>query len=143
MPGGYPYDLQRFLDAQAPLYEQVLRELRARRKTSHWMWFIFPQIHGLGFSAMTQRYAISGREEAVAYDVHPILGPRLRECTALVNAVEGKTALQILGSPDDMKFRSCMTLFATCSAEPGVFNQALEKYFDGKGDERTLALLGK
>ena len=136
-----PYKLKRFVDAQAPVYEQVLRELRAGRKTSHWMWFVFPQIQGLGFSAMTQHYAISGRDEAVAYGLHPILGPRLRECTALINAVEGKTALQILGPPDDIKFRSCMTLFAACSAEADIFNQALSKYFDGKGDAKTLAIL--
>lgn len=137
------YNLQRFVDVQAPVYEQVLSELRAGRKTSHWMWFVFPQIQGLGFSSMSIRYAISGREEAVAYDSHPVLGPRLRECTALVNAVEGKTALEILGSPDDLKFRSCVTLFAACAAEPGVFKEALEKYFDGEGDAKTLALLGK
>jgi uncharacterized protein (DUF1810 family) len=107
------------------------------------MWFVFPQIRGLGFSSMSQHYAISGRDEAVAYDAHPVLGPRLRECTALVNAIEGKSALQILGSPDDVKFRSCVTLFATCAREPGVFTEALEKYFGGEGDAKTLAILGK
>ena len=105
------------------------------------MWFVFPQITGLGFSSMSHRYAISGRDEAAAYDAHAVLGPRLRECTAMVNAAEDQTALQILGSPDDLKFRSCMTLFSLCTAEPAIFNQALEKYFDGRVDEKTVALL--
>ena len=136
-----PYDLQRFLDAQAPVYEQVLRELQAGRKTSHWMWFVFPQIAGLGYSAMAQRYAISGREEAVAYAEHAILGARLRECTALVNAVEGRTAHAIFSSPDDLKFRSCMTLFALCAEDPSPFVAALAKYFEGSGDGVTARLL--
>src|SRR5690606_25094935 len=97
-----PHDLQRFLDAQAPVYEQVLRELRAGRKSSHWMWFIFPQVAGLGFSSMSRRYAISGRDEARAYAEHPVLGARLRECTELVNAVQGRSLREIFGSPDDM-----------------------------------------
>ena len=143
VPEADPFDLQRFLDAQQPVYEQVQRELRNGRKTSHWMWFVFPQIQGLGFSPMSVRYSISGRDEAAAYDAHPVLGPRLRECTALVNDVEGRSALEILGSPDDMKFRSCMTLFAACSVEPGVFNEALEMYFGGIGDAKTLAALGE
>src|SRR5438477_13206340 len=115
-----PFDLQRFLDAQSRIYPRVLAELRAGRKTSHWMWFIFPHIAGLGASTMSRHYAISGREEAAAYAAHPVLGPRLRECTALVNEVQGKTALEILGSPDDLKFRSCMTLFSSCTADPQV-----------------------
>ena len=143
MPETDPYNLQRFVEAQAPVYERVLAELRAGRKTLHWMWFVFPQIQGLGYSPMSMLYAISGREEAIAYDAHPVLGPRLRECTALVNAVNGKSALEILGSPDDLKFRSCVTLFAACTAEPGMFQAALEKYFGGVGDPKTLALLGK
>jgi len=143
VPDPDPFHLQRFVDAQAPVYQQVLRELSNGRKTSHWMWFVFPQIHGLGFSPMSVRYAISGRDEAAAYDAHPVLGPRLRECTALVNAVEGRSALQILGSPDDLKFRSCITLFAACSAEPGVFVEALEKYFGCEGDAQTLVTLGE
>ena len=110
-----PYNLQRFIDAQHDVYEGVLSELGAGHKTSHWMWFVFPQIAGLGFSAMAQRYAISDRDEARAYDAHPVLGPRLRACTELVNAVEGRNVHQIFGSPDDMKFRSCMTLFAECA----------------------------
>jgi uncharacterized protein (DUF1810 family) len=133
-----PFDLQRFVDAQAPVYEQVLRELRAGRKTSHWMWFVFPQVAGLGYSAMAQHYAISGRDEAVAYLEHPVLGPRLRELTAIVNALEGRTAHQVFGSPDDVKFRSCMTLFAECAQEPHIFRDALDKYFAGEPDPLTL-----
>jgi uncharacterized protein (DUF1810 family) len=143
VPDTDPYYLQRFVDAQAPVYERVLTELRNGRKTSHWMWFVFPQIQGLGFSSMSVRYAISGRDETVAYDAHLVLGPRLRECTALVNAVEGKSALEILGAPDDVKFRSCVTLFAECAAEPDVFKEALHMYFGGKSDVRTMAQLGK
>lgn len=138
-----PYDLLRFVESQDPLYGRVVSELRAGRKTSHWMWFIFPQIAGLGYSSMAQRYAISGRAEAAAYDVHPVLGVRLRECTGLVNAVEGRTSHQIFGSPDDLKFRSCMTLFALCAVDPQPFNDALEKYFSGERDTLTAARLGK
>jgi uncharacterized protein (DUF1810 family) len=141
MPNGDPFDLQRFIDAQEPVYQRVLQELRAGRKASHWMWFVFPQLSGLGNSAMSVRYAISGREEAAAYAAHLVLGPRLRECTALVNAVAGRSALEILGPPDDVKFRSCMTLFARCAPEPDVFKQALAKYFDGSEDSRTAARL--
>jgi uncharacterized protein (DUF1810 family) len=136
-----PYDLQRFLDAQEPVYEQVLRELCDGRKTSHWMWFVFPQIAGLGHSAMAQRYAISGREEAVAYAEHAVLGARLRECTALVNDIEGRTAHAIFSSPDDLKFRSCMTLFALCTQDASPFEYALTKYFEGTGDGMTEGLL--
>jgi uncharacterized protein (DUF1810 family) len=135
-----PFDLQRFVDAQAPVYEQVLRELRAGRKTSHWMWFVFPQVAGLGYSSMAQRYAISGRDEAVAYLEHPVLGPRLRECTAIVNAM-GRTAHQVFGAPDDVKFRSCMTLVAECSNQPEVFREALDKDFAGEPDPLTLQRL--
>ncbi len=124
-----------------PVYERVLDELRAGRKTSHWMWFVFPQIAGLGYSSMAQRYAISGRDEAEAYAEHPVLGDRLRECTALVNAVEGRTVHQIFGSPDDLKFRSSMTLFSLCAAEPQVFQDALDKYFGGEPDPQTVARL--
>jgi uncharacterized protein (DUF1810 family) len=133
-----PFDPQRFVDAQAPVYEQVLRELRAGRKQSHWMWFVFPQIAGLGYSPLAVRYAISGREEAAAYDAHPVLGARLRECTALVNQVEGRTAHQIFGSPDDLKFRSCMTLFSLCAANTQIFQDALDTYFNGAGDPLTI-----
>jgi uncharacterized protein (DUF1810 family) len=103
------------------------------------MWFVFPQIAGLGYSAMAQRYAIGGREEAAAYASHPVLGPRLRECTAIVTALEGKTVTQVFGSPDDLKFRSCMTLFAACAEEPAAFETALDRYFGGAGDPLTLA----
>jgi uncharacterized protein (DUF1810 family) len=132
------FDLQRFVDAQDGVYERVLDELRAGRKASHWMWFVFPQIAGLGFSSMAQRYAISGRDEALAYDAHPVLGERLRECTAIVNAVEGRDVHQIFGSPDDMKLRSCMTLFAECVDDGHVFRNALDKYFHGVEDQLTL-----
>ena len=135
------FDLQRFVDAQAPVYESVLSELRQGRKQSHWMWFIFPQFAGLGHSPMAQRYAIGSREEAVAYLGHGVLGPRLRECTALVNAVEGRTIREILGSPDDFKFCSSMTLFAAVSSEP-EFAAAIKKFYGGTPDRTTLDLLG-
>lgn len=130
-------DLQRFVDAQEPVYARVIEELKRGRKASHWMWFVFPQLEGLGSSSMAQRYAIASLDEARAYLAHPVLGTRLRECTAFVNAVEGRTALEILGSPDDMKFRSCVTLFREASGE-AVFQQALDKYFDGIADPLTL-----
>jgi len=136
-----PYDLQRFVDAQNPVYGRVCGELRNGRKQSHWMWFIFPQIAGLGRSPMAQRYAISSLDEAKAYLKHPILGPGLRECTRLVLLLEGRSAYEILGSPDDMKFRSCLTLFARAAPEERVFRDALEKYFDGDEDPLTLAKL--
>ncbi|MBV8698329.1 MAG: DUF1810 domain-containing protein [Bradyrhizobium sp.] len=136
-----PFDLQRFVDAQHDVYRQVAAELSAGRKRSHWMWFIFPQIAGLGFSAMAQRYAISSRGEAAAYLAHDILGPRLVECTRLVLSVEGKTIRTILGSPDDLKFRSSMTLFSAVS-KAQIFDQALAKYFAGEKDQATLDLLG-
>ena len=136
-----PFDLERFVDAQAPVYPHVLSELRQGRKQSHWMWFIFPQLAGLGNSAMAQRYALSSRDEAMAFLGHAILGPRLKECTALVNAVEGRTIREILGSPDDLKFRSSMTLFAAVSSEP-EFAAAIAKFYFGTPDARTLELLG-
>jgi uncharacterized protein (DUF1810 family) len=136
-----PFDLQRFVEAQAAVYERVRAELKNGRKQSHWMWFIFPQIAGLGHSAMAQRYAISSLDDAKAYLANPVLGPRLRECTSLVLQVVGKSALQILGSPDDMKFRSCMTLFARAAPEEALFRTALEKYFDGVEDSQTLTRL--
>jgi uncharacterized protein (DUF1810 family) len=115
-------------------------ELRRGRKQSHWMWFVFPQLAGLGYSAMAQRFAISSRLEAVAYLRHDVLGARLRECTALVNAVEGRTILGILGSPDDLKFRSSMTLFRAISSEP-EFAAAISKFTNGMPDQATLDLL--
>jgi uncharacterized protein (DUF1810 family) len=136
-----PFDLQRFLDAQAPVYPQVLAELRGGRKQSHWMWFIFPQLAGLGHSAMAQRFAIASRDEAAAYLGHGVLGSRLRECTALVNAVRGRTIREILGSPDDLKFHSSMTLFAAVSSDP-EFAAAVTKYYGGKPDQMTLDSLG-
>lgn len=135
-----PFDLQRFLDAQAPIYPRVVDELRRGQKQTHWMWFVFPQLAGLGHSAMAQRFAIASREEAVAYLGHGVLGPRLRECTALVTAVEGRTAREILGSPDDLKFQSSMTLFGAVSSDP-EFSAAIAKFYGGKPDQRTLDLL--
>ena len=135
------FDLQRFVDAQDGVYRHIIAELAAGRKQSHWMWFIFPQIAGLGFSAMAQRYAISSRDEAAAYLAHDTLCPRLIECTRLVLAVEGKTIRTILGSPDDLKFRSSMTLFSAVSGDP-IFDQALAKYHAGEKDQATLDLLG-
>ncbi|MHB8885411.1 MAG: DUF1810 domain-containing protein [Methylovirgula sp.] len=136
-----PYDLQRFVDAQAANYRQVCAELRDGCKRSHWIWFIFPQIAGLGRSEMSHRFAISSRAEALAYLAHPILGPRLRECTSFVNDIEGRTATQIFGSPDDLKFRSSMTLFASATPDNAVFEEALQKYFAGIGDPLTLQRL--
>ena len=136
-----PFDLKRFVDAQALVYPDVLSELRQGRKQSHWMWFIFPQLAGLGHSAMAQRYALSSRDEALAYLGHGILGPRLRECTVLVNAVEGRTIHEILGSPDDLKFRSSITLFGAVSSEP-EFAAAISKFYGGAPDPKTLELIG-
>lgn len=136
-----PFKLERFVAAQAPLYATVLKELKAGSKESHWMWFVFPQLQGLGSSAMAQRYAISGTDEARAYLAHSVLGPRLRECTETVNAVHARSAFRIFGSPDDMKFHSSMTLFAAVAEDPAPFTFALDKYFGGQRDPRTLALL--
>lgn len=137
-----PYDLARFVVAQAGTYQQVVAELRAGRKRSHWMWFIFPQVEGLGFSATSQRYAITSRAEAEAYLAHPVLGERLRDCTALVNAQRGHAIRDVLGAPDDMKFRSCMTLFEAVSHEP-AFGIALEQFHDGRRDQATLDTLAR
>jgi len=134
------YDLDRFVQAQAADYERVLAELRAGEKRSHWMWYIFPQIEGLGHSSMSRRYSIKSAAEARAYLDHPILGPRLRECSAIVNGIVGRSALEIFGSPDDMKLLSCATLFARVAHE-GVFDQLLQKYFEGRPDKETLRLL--
>jgi uncharacterized protein (DUF1810 family) len=135
------FDLERFISAQAPVYSRVVSELRAGQKQSHWMWFIFPQIAGLGYSAMAQRYAIGSRAEAEAYLDHPVLGPRLRECTRLVNAVDGKDINAILGYPDDMKFKSSMTLFAKVTPDNADFVDALNKYFGSAFDKATLERL--
>jgi uncharacterized protein (DUF1810 family) len=136
-----PHTLQHFLDAQSLIYEDVLTELRSGRKQSHWMWFIFPQIKGLGRSPTAVKFAIHSRAQAQAYALHPILGARLCECTQLVNAVESRTASQIFGYPDDLKFHSCLTLFANAAPDPAIFLQALEKYFAGQPDSHTLAAL--
>jgi uncharacterized protein (DUF1810 family) len=139
---GDPYRLERFVTAQdsGATYQRALAELRAGRKASHWMWFIFPQVAGLGFSAMAQRFAISGLAEARAYLGHPVLGPRLRECTGAIAAVDS-TADRILGPVDAMKLRSCMTLFAAAGPEEAGFGEVLTRYFDGEPDEATLARL--
>lgn len=137
-----PYDLQRFVDAQQTAYPRVLSELSGGRKRSHWMWFIFPQIAGLGFSPMAQRFAITSRAEAEVYLAHSILGPRLLECTRLVLAIKDRTINDILGSPDDMKFRSSMTLFDAVSDQP-AFGQAIAKYCPNGKDLATLQLLAK
>ena len=136
-----PFKLQRFVDAQAPVYADVLDELRAGRKASHWMWFIFPQRTELGRSAIARHYGIGSLAEAIAYLAHPLLDQRLQECTELMLAVKGKTALGILGSPDDLKFRSCMTLFRAARPELPLWDAALARYFGGKDDAATLALL--
>lgn len=133
-----PYNLERFVIAQAPAYGRVCEELGDGRKKSHWMWFIFPQVAGLGVSAMARTFAISSRAEAEAYLQHPILGPRLIECTKLVNRIEGRSAFDIFGSPDDLKFRSSMTLFAEAAPDEPAFKKALQKYFAGEPDRRTL-----
>jgi uncharacterized protein (DUF1810 family) len=137
-----PFDLQRFLDAQAPVYQRVLAELRQGQKQSHWMWFIFPQLAGLGHSAMARRFGIASRDEALAYLADGVLGPRLRECTVLVNAVAGRTIVEILGSPDDLKFCSSMTLFGAVSSDP-VFAEAIAKFYGGTSDSRTQDLLAR
>ena len=139
--GGDTFDLARFIDAQKSVYETALSELRRGRKTSHWMWFIFPQVAGLGYSAMSQRYAIADLEEAEAYLAHPVLGTRLRECAAVTLAVEGRSASAIFGSPDDMKLQSSMTLFARANGDGSVFEKVLEKYYGDEADEQTLDLL--
>ena len=136
-----PFNLQRFVDAQSPVYERVCSELRDGRKQSHWMWFIFPQLKGLGHSHLAQKFAISSRAETQAYLEHPLLGPRLRACSLLVTQIEGKTVQQIFGSPDDLKFHSSMTLFARVATDHQVFDDALNKYFDGEADRLTLLRL--
>ncbi len=135
------YNLQRFPEAQDHVYDAVLDELRAGRKSSHWIWFIFPQITGLGRSGMAQTFAMTSLEEAKAYLQHPLLGPRLRECTQLVLKVEGRSAEQIFGYPDNLKFRSCLTLLMTATTDNKVFKDALLKYFEGKPEQLTLDLL--
>jgi len=137
------YYLQRYLDAQEGVYHAVFEELRAGRKSSHWIWFIFPQIAGLGRSGMAQKFAIASLDEAKAYLQHPVLGPRLRECTQLVMNVAGRSAEEIFGYPDHLKFRSCLTLFMTATSDNTLFKDALLKYFDRKPDQLTLNVLAR
>ncbi len=136
-----PYNLLRFVRAQAPVYDRVLQELKAGTKMSHWMWFVFPQIRGLGHSPVSVEFGISGRTEAEAYLQHPVLGPRLKRCTQLVLQEEASTVTDIFGSPDDIKFRSSMTLFAQVSPDDDIFQRALQKYFAGAPDQLTLQRL--
>lgn len=136
-----PHNLQRFVDAQNPVFAQVCSELREGRKRQHWMWFVFPQIQGLGYSPLARKFAISSLEEAKAYWDHPILGARLSECCRLVNLVEGRSIDQIFGYPDDLKFRSSMTLFAHATSDNQIFKDALDKYFNGEFDNLTLERL--
>jgi uncharacterized protein (DUF1810 family) len=144
-----PHDLGRFIEAQQSCFARVCAELEAGRKTSHWMWFIFPQLRGLGVSATARRYALADLDEARAYLEHPLLGARLRECTRRVIAVQGRTATEIFGYPDNLKLRSCLTLFERTAAargpapqpEDGVFSVALERYFGGEPDPLTVQLL--
>jgi uncharacterized protein (DUF1810 family) len=140
-----PFNLERFMSAQAAVFPRVVEELHAGEKRSHWIWFIFPQIKGLGHSSQAEYYGIGSLQEAADYLRHPVLGERLRQCTRLVTQVEGRDLSRILGSPDDLKFRSSMTLFARAAEEAGLdaadFNDALKKYFNGEGDPLTVAML--
>jgi uncharacterized protein (DUF1810 family) len=138
-----PFDLKRFVDAQAPVYRNVVDELRRGRKRSHWMWFVFPQLRGLGASPTAVRYGISSLEEAGAYLRHGLLGPRLRECTELVNQVQGRSVGQIFGSPDDLKLHSSMTLFARATEDNEDFVALLDKYYDGQKDRLTVERLAR
>jgi uncharacterized protein (DUF1810 family) len=139
---GDTFNLQRFLDAQDRVVDTVTRELQDGSKRSHWMWFVFPQIRGLGHSSTAQHYALASLEEAEAYLNHPTLGERLVDWTKTVVGVQGKSAEQIFGYPDYLKFRSCMTLFSRVPGAPSVFQEALDKYYDGKPDQATLRILG-
>jgi uncharacterized protein (DUF1810 family) len=136
-----PFDLARFTTAQEGVYDGALAEIRAGDKRSHWMWFIFPQIDGLGSSSTAKHYAIKSAEEARQYLSHPVLGPRLRECAEAVLAVEGRTASEIFSSPDDLKLKSSMTLFEVVAEEDAVFGRVLDKYYHGQPDSRTLKIL--
>ena len=138
-----PFELSRFVEAQDKVYDRVLAELKSGRKRTHWMWFVFPQIEGLGHSWTTRCYSIKSREEAREYLDHPLLGKRLRECCELILALEGLSVSRIFGYPDDLKLKSSMTLFASVAESGSVFTRVLEKYFQGIRDERTLALLDR
>ncbi len=142
MPSADAYDLERFVSAQSGAYAGALGEIRAGRKRSHWIWFIFPQVRGLGMSSTSQHYGISGMDETRAYLRHPFLGPRLRECAEALLALEGRTASAIMPYPDDLKLRSSMTLFERVAGPDSVFSSVLEKYYRGDRDKRTLELLG-
>ena len=137
-----PFDLGRFVDAQSKDYARALSELRAGRKTTHWMWYVLPQMRGLGASSMATRYGIGSLDEARAYLAHPVLGPRLIECVAAMNGLRGGSAAEVFGAIDAAKFRSCLTLFLAVEPDNAVLREALDKYYAGVADERTLALLG-
>jgi uncharacterized protein (DUF1810 family) len=137
-----PHDLARFVSAQAPVMDDVLEELRRGRKRTHWIWFVFPQLKGLGMSSMAQHYGIASLDEARAYLAHPVLGPRLHECCECMLAVPHKSAHDILGSPDDLKFRSCVTLFALAAPADPLFQRCLDRFYGGVPDPRTVALCG-
>ncbi|MEH2701879.1 MULTISPECIES: DUF1810 domain-containing protein [Rhizobium] len=141
MAGDIDYKLHRFIDAQNGIYERALSELKAGRKTSHWMWFVFPQIAGLGTSAMAEKYAIRSAEEAAAYLADPILSSRLLRCVEAILSVDGRSTHEILGSPDDLKLRSSMTLFAAISDHGSPFHQVIDHFYQGKFDERTIEIL--
>lgn len=134
-------DLQRFVEAQNPVYDQVMQELQAGRKRSHWMWYVFPQLDGLGHSAMAERYALAGVDEARAYLAHPLLGPRLQACVTALLQHHDKSAREMLGSPDHLKLRSCLTLFAQAAPGNPLFQAALVQFYDGEPDALTLARL--
>jgi uncharacterized protein (DUF1810 family) len=136
------FNLRRFVEAQQPVIDQVLRELAAGRKTSHWMWFIFPQMKGIGRSSASEYYGIASLWEAQAYLAHPVLGERLRHCTSLVNSLHNRSASEIFGGIDSLKFRSSMTLFSRAAADNEIFHAALRKYFEGEPDSATIRLLG-
>lgn len=136
------FDLERFVAAQRSMYERALAELRSGRKRSHWMWYVFPQLAGLGRSPTSRHYAIASAEEADAYLKHPVLGPRLIECATAVLEINGRSAYEIFGSPDDLKLRSCATLFARISPPGSTFSKLLANYFAGEEDEQTVRLLG-
>lgn len=136
-----PFDLRRFIEAQEPVIATVRLELEAGKKRTHWMWFVFPQVRGLGASAMAQRFALASKPEAAAYLAHSVLGPRLIDCTRLAIASGAASANDLFGSPDDLKFRSSMTLFAAFTEAPAIFSEALARFYDGVPDHRTLELL--
>ena len=136
-------DLDRFVEAQAGIYDQALAEIRAGLKRSHWMWYVFPQLAGLGNSPTSVRYAIANRDEAAAFLAHPILGPRLLQWAEAVLQIDGRSAFEIFGSPDDLKLRSCATLFAVVSNDGSVFHRIIDKYCDGQRDPRTIELLAQ